>query len=101
MKAEVAGGASIKITYKSTGPSKTFHPAGPPIGLDSYSALFRDELGTSRCLLTPKTQAVTKTARFSLGSGHALVTFTFPLHKEGELTKPRGLSPKLTSRNFS
>lgn len=49
------GGASIKITYESISPSKTFHPAGPPIGLDSYSALFSDKpAGDIKMLAHPK-----------------------------------------------
>lgn len=48
-----------------------------------------NQLGTSRCLLTPKAQAVTKTARFSLGSGHTLVTFTFSPWQRGWADKAK------------
>ena len=44
MKVESGQGEGIKITYKYICPSTTLHAAGPPVGLDSFSALSNNKV---------------------------------------------------------
>lgn len=57
MKVESGQGEGVKITYKYICPSMTLHAAGPPVGLDGFSALSNNKVagGSSRCTLAPKT----------------------------------------------